>query len=187
MKKANILIAAAVTILTLTVVVRGAQSGIRDSVDLGQIKGTYTLDDSEPTTPPPPSIFDTLQKFTGKITSMTATAVGNYACKAGEIKLDVRIGFSRGIRDLSEDNPGVDALLVRGAPVKVTINTPATANAPAGTKTILIPAIEEERFKAVMSILHAAKLTNKDVSIQVPLVSIPNCPDAFYAADVSFN
>ncbi|HEX5037778.1 MAG TPA: hypothetical protein VFX30_11515 [bacterium] len=185
MKKTNILIAAAVTIITLTVVVRGAQSGVLDNVDLGGVKGTYTLDGSEPSTPPPPpSIFETLQTFTGKITSITATSVGNYVCKAGEIKLDVRTGFVRGIistRGLSEDNPGLDALLAYATPAKVTVNTSA------GARTILVPGVEAERFKAVMSILHAAKLTNRDVTFQVPTLPVPNCPNVFYVADVSFN
>ncbi len=65
--------------------------------------------------------------------------------------------------------------MLRGAPVKLLV----------GEKTILIPATESDRFKAVLAILHAAKLTDKVVSFQA--AAVPNCDKAFYAADVSFN
>ncbi|HSA59857.1 MAG TPA: hypothetical protein VLJ37_09255 [bacterium] len=179
MKKTPLLLATLLVTLGLLAYPRGARAGFRDVI--GGIKTDLVLTDDAGETPPEPSIFDTLMSFSGKVTAISATPVGNYTCKQGTITIDAHTGFSRGLvqaRELTEVSSSVDSLLLRGAPVKVAVATNA------GIKTILIPAIEAERFKAVLAILHAARLTNKDVFFQVPTVSVPGCADAFYAADV---
>lgn len=179
---------AAASILALLALSRVATSGVFDTtaIDVKNIGVLTEAGDSAPT--PETSIFDTLVPVSGKITEITATAVGNYVCKDGAIKFTpAGLGLVRAIatrtskdtskdttaRELTEDTSGLEA--VRGAPVKLTV----------GGKTVLIPAMEAERFKAVMSIVHAAKLTNRDVSIQA--AAVPNCANAFYAADITFN
>lgn len=185
MKSTTLLLAAAAVLgSALLAAPRGAMSGDR-TLDASRLEAIFTDEIGEVPPPVIPSIFDSLQTFTGRVTFVSATSIGNYVCKDATIKLIPATGVSRVIHveggQPSEENANVDALLLRSMPAKVTLNTSS------GPKIILIPQVEAERFKAILSILHAAKLTNKDVTISVPTVSVPNCPAAFFAADITFN
>jgi hypothetical protein len=114
-----------------------------------------------------PDLFATVQTISGTIGAYYATSVGNYLCKDGSIQLSTKpqIGFIRS---------GETCLSPQG-PVKVMV----------GDRMVLIPAVDEARFKAVLGILNAAKLSH--VNVDVTAAPIANCPNAFLADEIKMN
>jgi hypothetical protein len=185
MKRNHILLAIAVLASGLLASPRGASSRVFDGIN-PELKDMLIKDGTnEPA--PEPNPFDNLgTPITGKITSYAATPIGGYTCKDGSIQWAFGFGPVK-LVEMSTNEGGTTGggtaqplrvieegggFFSRGAPVKVKV---------AG-KTILILGFEPARFNAVLSILHSAKLTNKDLTFQV--AAVPGCADAFYAADV---